>query len=173
MTEVPIDDFGVQLLRDRRASYPVAGDDCFVVCSRPDGSEPVNPDSLSSFVHRQATKLGLRLEGRNPLRHLAGTELIAGGIDARSAAEHLGHSDPALTLRRYAHARVERRRSAATLLAGVQQQATGSSTGGQAAVTHWNRHATPVEEGVAVNGPVPVQTSRRKHQRSSHDAGDH
>jgi integrase len=135
VTDVAIDDYGVGLLRYWRAEYPVAGDDCFVVSSRPDGSLPVNPDSLSSFVNRQAAKLGIRLEGRNPLRHLAGTELIAGGIDPRAAAEHLGHADPALTLRRYAHVRTERRRQAATLLGGVLQQATASVAHGGAGVT--------------------------------------
>lgn len=124
VTVVPLDDFGLDLVREWRSTDLPVSDDCFVVSSRPDGSQPVNPDSLSSFMHRHSKKLGIKLEGRNPLRHLAGTELIAAGVDPRTAASHLGHSDPALTLRRYAHARAERQRHAASLLSGILQQAS-------------------------------------------------
>jgi integrase len=132
-TELLLDGFGVELLREWKAIYPPLSDDCFVVSSVPDGTQPVNPDSFSSFMHRLAKKTGVRLEGRNPLRHLAGTELIAAGVDARTAAQHLGHADPALTLRRYAHARTDRRRAAASLLSNLLQQATSNGADHHAA----------------------------------------
>ena len=123
VTEVPLDEYGVALLSSWAAEHP-SEDDCFVVSSTPDGLAPVNPDSLSSFTHRIAKRAGIKMAGRNPLRHLAGTELIAAGMDPRSVADYLGHADPSITLRRYAHARLERRRSGAVLLSSVLRQAT-------------------------------------------------
>jgi integrase len=38
------------------------------------------------------------------LRHFSATQAIAGGHDIRSVAARLGHADPAMTLRVYAHA---------------------------------------------------------------------
>ena len=37
------------------------------------------------------------------LRHYYASVLLAGGVDVRALAEYLGHHDPAVTLRIYAH----------------------------------------------------------------------
>lgn len=37
------------------------------------------------------------------VRHYAAAELLAAGVDVRTIADRLGHSDPALTLRVYSH----------------------------------------------------------------------
>ena len=42
------------------------------------------------------------------LRHFTATQLISAGVDIRTVAERLGHSDPSLTLRVYAHVIEER-----------------------------------------------------------------
>jgi integrase len=124
ITEVPLDDYGVALVSSWKAAQSPMSDDCFIVSSTPDGLDPVNPDSFSSFMYRIANRAGIKLAGRNPLRHLAGTELLAAGMDPRSVADYLGHADPSITLRRYAHARLERRRSGAVLLSSVLRRAT-------------------------------------------------
>ena len=91
--------------------------DAFILSSRPDGSRFVHLDSVSHEVRRVAKEVGLESVHLHSLRHFAATELLAAGITPRDAAEMLGHSDPALTLRVYAHATTERQRDAAGVLA--------------------------------------------------------
>jgi integrase len=93
--------------------------DSFVLSPLPDGSVFVNLDSMSREVRRVANQLGMKSIHLHSLRHFAATELLAGGISPHDAAEMLGHADPALTLRVYAHASTERQKQAAGILAGV------------------------------------------------------
>lgn len=58
-------------------------------------------------LHRWWATLARSLDGQritfHELRHTQATMLIAGGVDARSVQERLGHSDVSVTLREYAH----------------------------------------------------------------------
>ncbi len=92
--------------------------DSFVFSSFPDGSRPLNPDTVSAYVARLADRLNLDLH-MHSLRHFATTELLAGGVAPNDVATLLGHADPAFTMRRYGHATDERQAQAAALLAGV------------------------------------------------------
>ena len=85
----------------------------------PGWSEFVNLDSMSREVRKVASRLGMKSIHLHSLRHFAATELLAAGISPRDAAEMLGHADPSLTLRVYAHASTERQKIAAGILAGV------------------------------------------------------
>ncbi len=115
---------GVELLRrwrircqDRAAEVGVQlAADGFVVSPFPDGSRPVNPDSFSSAVHRLCVDLEMPHVHLHSLRHFAATEMLSAGIDARNAAEVLGHANPSLTLSVYAHATADRQRHAADVL---------------------------------------------------------
>jgi len=91
-------------------------DDAFVVSPWPDGSRPVNPDTLSSAIHRICGDLGMPHVHLHSLRHFAAAELIGAGVDPRNAAELLGHANPSLTLQVYTHGSVERQRQAAGVL---------------------------------------------------------
>jgi integrase len=93
--------------------------DSFVLSPLPDGSAFVNLDSMSRGVRSVANRLGMKSIHLHSLRHFAATELLAAGISPNDAAEMLGHADPALTLRVYAHASTERQKMAAGILAGV------------------------------------------------------
>jgi integrase len=42
--------------------------------------------------------------------------MIRGGVDVRTVADILGHADPAMTLRRYAHVLPDMRERAANLI---------------------------------------------------------
>jgi len=42
-------------------------------------------------------------EGIHQLRHYYASVMLAGGVSIKELAEYLGHSDPAFTLRVYAH----------------------------------------------------------------------
>ena len=93
--------------------------DGFVVSPFPDGSRPVNPDSFSAAVHRLCKELKMPHVHLHSLRHFAATEMLAAGIDARNAADVLGHANPSLTLQVYAHATADRQRQAAEVLGRV------------------------------------------------------
>jgi integrase len=93
--------------------------DSFVLSPVPDGSLFVSLDSISRNVRKVANQLGMKSIHLHSLRHFAATELLAGGISPHDAAEMLGHADPALTLRVYAHASTERQKVAAGILAGA------------------------------------------------------
>lgn len=41
--------------------------------------------------------------GPHQLRHFYASALLAGGVDIKALSEYLGHHDPAVTLRIYAH----------------------------------------------------------------------
>jgi len=46
---------------------------------------------------------GMSSGGLHQLRHLYASALLAGGVDIRALSEYLGHHDPVVTLRIYAH----------------------------------------------------------------------
>jgi integrase len=91
-------------------------EDAFVVSMLPDCSRPMNPDTLSSVVHKLCTDIGIPHVHLHSLRHFAATEMLASGIDPRNAAEVLGHANPSLTLGVYRHATEERQHTAAEVL---------------------------------------------------------
>jgi integrase len=89
--------------------------DPFILSRLADGSAPCLPDGLTAGYKRIATKLGLDSHFHE-LRHFAATTAIAAGSDVRTVAGRLGHADPSVTLRVYAHASEARDRELAGLL---------------------------------------------------------
>ena len=55
----------------------------------------------------------------NSLQITYATQLIGAGVDVRTVAGRLGHSDPSVTLRVYSHALEERDRAAADVMGRV------------------------------------------------------
>lgn len=53
------------------------------------------------------------------LRHTQATQLLANGVDVKTVQTRLGHADPALTLKWYAHSVEENDRQAAALIGGL------------------------------------------------------
>jgi hypothetical protein len=101
-----------------------------------DGSSPYIPDTLTDYYKRAAKKLGVATHFHE-LRHFSATTAIAGGADVRTVAGRLGHADPSVTLKVYAHVLEARDRDLAgylgstvlgTLAAGPGA-ATGARTG--------------------------------------------
>ncbi|HVA04192.1 MAG TPA: site-specific integrase [Acidimicrobiales bacterium] len=66
------------------------------------GSVPVKPDSLTQFHVRLMKELGMDYRFHE-LRHFMAISMAASGVGIRTIAGRLGHADPALTLRTYAH----------------------------------------------------------------------
>ena len=63
-----------------------------------------------------ARKFGVRY---HDLRHTHATLLLANGIDVVAVASRMGHGDPMVTLRTYAHVLARRDRDAAHVLDGL------------------------------------------------------
>jgi len=90
-------------------------DDPYILSRSADGSSPCLPDGISGGFYRLAKKIGVQSHFHE-LRHFAATTAIASGIDVRTVAGRLGHADPSVTLRVYAHAMEARDRDLASVL---------------------------------------------------------
>ena len=69
------------------------------------GERPVNPERIGAWWRRARDRAGV--DGRwrlHDLRHWSATTSISWGHDIRTVANRLGHANPAMTLRVYAHA---------------------------------------------------------------------
>jgi integrase len=109
---------GVALKRCAEVGVILA-DEAYVWSEAPDFSEPWRPDHTSYAFERVRAAAGLREIRFHHLRHFAATMMLASGIDVRTAAGRLGHAEPSVTLRVYAHALEQRDREAAALLSGL------------------------------------------------------
>jgi integrase len=82
------------------------------------GGAPCRPDGITGGFHRLAKKSGVTSHFHE-LRHFAATTAIAAGVDVRTVAGRLGHADPSVTLRVYAHAMEARDRELAGVLGAM------------------------------------------------------
>src|SRR5690606_30744521 len=68
------------------------------------GPEPVSPDRIGWWWKRARKLSSIDLKWRlHDLRHWSATVAIGQGHDVRTVAGRLGHANPAMTLRVYAH----------------------------------------------------------------------
>jgi integrase len=124
---VALDEVGIALLVQHRARVDewarladtTVADDAFVFSPLVDGSTPFRPDNVTGFFVRVRDSLGYKDVRLHDLRHFTATQLIGAGVDVRTVAGRLGHSDPSLTLRVYSHAIEERDRAAAAIIGRV------------------------------------------------------
>ena len=134
---VALDEVGVALLLRHRANVEdwaqqaevIVPDDAFVFSHAVDGSKPFRPDNVTGFFTRVRDSLGLHDVRLHDLRHFTATQLIGAGVDVRTVAGRLGHSDPSVTLRVYSHALEERDRAAADVMGRVLGPAKSSPAG--------------------------------------------
>ncbi len=77
---------------------------------------PMDPRGITQAWSRARGRIGLGEVRWHDLRHINASELVAAGVDPKTAAERLGH-DPTMLLGRYAHARPARDQSAADVIA--------------------------------------------------------
>jgi integrase len=99
--------------------------DGFIWSTTVDGHAPRTPNSLTRAFHRLCRTMEIEAAAAEParietwpfrfhdLRHLSATEMVGQGMDPRTVASRLGHADPSVTLRVYAHAIEARDRDAA------------------------------------------------------------
>ena len=85
-------------------------EEAYVFSDALDGARPVMPNTITNRFRNLCRKMDDMDGGGEPwsyrfhdLRHYTATELMRSGHNARTVADRLGHSDPALTLRVYTH----------------------------------------------------------------------
>jgi integrase len=119
---IAIDDGTVAVLRQHKAGQPaeqaLAGDywrgssDGHVFTTG--WGEPIYPDTVSSLMTKLIRAHNQPKDGSGPkdplpharlhdLRHIHATTLLLSGVPVHVVAARLGHADPAITLRVYAH----------------------------------------------------------------------
>ena len=119
---IPIDDGTVAVLRQRKADQAAeqlqAGDswrgtkDGYVFTTG--WGEPIYPDTVTSLMTKLIRTHNVPGNGPRPqdqlpharlhdLRHIHATTLLLSGVPVHVVAARLGHADPAITLRVYAH----------------------------------------------------------------------
>lgn len=68
-----------------------------------DGSVPYRPDRVTSAFQSLRKRAGLPHVTFHALRHFSATALAGSGVGVRTIAGRLGHANPSMTLRTYAH----------------------------------------------------------------------
>lgn len=125
--KVALDPVGIALLTAHRAHVEqwiteAGGElspDAFVFSPSVRGAVPYRPDNVTSFFIRVRDAVKAPDVRLHDLRHFTATQLIGAGMDIRTVADFLGHSDPSLTLRVYSHAIEERTKAAASIMGQV------------------------------------------------------
>ena len=77
------------------------GDDDLVF--RAEGGAPLFPSTVSSLMRKLVGAAGLPHARLHDLRHLHATTLLLAGVPVHVVAARLGHADPSITLKVYAH----------------------------------------------------------------------
>lgn len=63
----------------------------------------LHPDTVTTLMRKLVRNAGLPTARLHDLRHLHATTLLLAGVPVHVVAARLGHADPAITLRVYAH----------------------------------------------------------------------
>ena len=107
-------------LADERSAY---GPWVFTI-----GENPPNPDRIGWWWTRARALSGIDLAWRlHDLRHWSATVGITSGHDVRTVAGRLGHADPSVTLRVYAHTVEAADRAVATTIGNILGEVDGKS----------------------------------------------
>lgn len=77
----------------------------YVVCGKTEYGAEVR--CYQKTFSRLLVKLGISHKGFHSLRHTFATRALEVGMDVRTLSEILGHGDPSVTLKRYAHSMLE------------------------------------------------------------------
>jgi len=120
---IGLDDFTVAVLTAHRGRADVLATDLglkvlpdgFLFSRSPVGAEPILPSVVTHFTSKVSKRAGVDTH-LHALRHFSATHAIASGFDPVTVGSRLGHADPSITLRVYAHALERRDRDLANTL---------------------------------------------------------
>jgi CRP-like cAMP-binding protein len=149
--------------------------DAFVFSPDPLGQRPWHPDHFTHAYRRLADELGVDEPLKN-LRHFNATQLLAAGVDLRTTAGRLGHSDGgATTLRHYASwTRPADQRAAeqlATELTAMRQRAAAAAPAAARVPRGVARPRRPASEVLSVPGEVRTYVELAERLRTAIAAG--
>ena len=100
--EIPIPDCMIPLIKRYTASK-----DCYLLSS---SSKPVEPRVMQYRFQKLLKKANLPSIHFHALRHMFATNCVEMGFDVKSLSEILGHSGVEITLNRYVHSSMDRKR---------------------------------------------------------------
>ena len=80
--------------------------------------KPVEPRCYRKSVHSYLAKAGVHDVNPHMLRHTFATTCLQSGCDVKTLSELMGHSNPTITLKRYVHTDMDRKRAAIELVFG-------------------------------------------------------
>jgi integrase len=97
---VSLDPVSIEILDGLKARFGLEGPWILSL-----GWNPVNPERVGGWWRRARDGAGIDARWRlHDLRHWSATTSIVAGHDLRTVANRLGHANPSMTLRTYAHA---------------------------------------------------------------------
>lgn len=125
--KILIDDFTVAVLQKIKTDQTEAAEkidmtvtaESYILSREPGGAKPLAVDGVTQGFHRTALRLGLPHIHPHSLRHFAATIMITQGVDPRTAADRLGHANPAMTLQVYSHHSIEAEQKAIEVIGRV------------------------------------------------------
>lgn len=94
---IPLSNTLIKLLRETRKNSKSD----YIICTN--SNKMVGTRSYQKTFERMLTKLNLPHRNFHSLRHTFATRAIEFGMDIKTLSEILGHTNPSITLQRYAH----------------------------------------------------------------------
>ncbi|MDD3362065.1 MAG: tyrosine-type recombinase/integrase [Hespellia sp.] len=102
--DIPIPDFLTQRLKH----FHKMTDDTYILTGSP--NYYIEPRTLENILKKYMRECGIQEINYHTLRHTFATRCIEAGFDAKTLSEILGHSSVNITLNRYVHSSMERKR---------------------------------------------------------------
>jgi integrase len=103
--------------QERLALGAAHADSGYVACN--EAGEPYTPGALTNMWHRLTAAAGVHPIRLHDARHSCGTALHLRGVPMAVIAKWLGHTDPSITTKIYAHSQDEALRAASATLGQV------------------------------------------------------
>ena len=106
---IPIPEFLTAMLK----AFKPSNTDTFVITGK---AKLPDPRTMQYRFKALLDKIGLRTLNFHSLRHLFATNCVELGFDVKTLSELLGHSSVEITLNRYVHSSIERKRQCMDML---------------------------------------------------------